>query len=294
MGRCERIVGSACANISANSGGFTGQFGAIQGAPRPYSAGMEIRPASSCALRSIRAGLRGVTALLATLTASLALAQAAPPASSGSGLDEHLEQQVRQLALASSHVGTPGTPRVEIDVGQLDPRLRLAPCAQVQPYIPDGVRLWGKSRIGLRCVQGAVKWNVYLPITVKVFGTALVATNGLSSGSVLTAADLTPAEVDLAEDSSAPVADPAFAVGRTLARSLKPGQSLRQSCLKARQWFAAGETVTVLAQGEGFSVAGEGQALNAGIEGQPVRVRTESGRVLTGQPVGERRVELAL
>jgi flagella basal body P-ring formation protein FlgA len=72
------------------------------------------------------------------------------------------------------------------------------------------------------------------------------------------------------------------------------GQSLRVSHLKARQWFAAGETVTVLAQGEGFSVAGEAQALNPGVEGQQVRVRTESGRVLTGLPVGERRVELGL
>jgi flagella basal body P-ring formation protein FlgA len=52
--------------------------------------------------------------------------------------------------------------------------------------------------------------------------------------------------------------------------------------------------VTVVAQGNGFSVVGEAQALNNGIEGRPVRVRTEGGRVLTVQPVGERRVELPL
>jgi flagella basal body P-ring formation protein FlgA len=297
MGRCERIVGSPCANISANNGGFTGQFAATAGAALAYSAAMDTRPAPTLAARSLRAWRRGVAVLAAVLAAPLALAQATPPGTAGSGLDSGLEQQVRQLAFDGSHAGTPGTPgapRVEVEVGQLDPRLRLAPCAQVQPYIPDGVRLWGKSRIGLRCQQGAVRWNVYLPITVKVFGTALVATGALSSGSVLTAADLTPAEVDLAEDNSAPVANPELAVGRTLARALKPGQSLRQSSLRARQWFSAGETVTVLAQGDGFSVAGEAQALNPGIEGQPVRVRTESGRVLTGQPVGERRVELGL
>lgn len=264
--------------------------------PRTYSAVMDTRPTPALAavVRSIRAWWRGAAALLAALAASAALADTAAPAASSSGLDTGLEQQVRQLALDGSHTGTPGTPRIEVSVGQLDPRLRLAPCTQVQPYIPDGVRLWGKSRIGLRCLQGATKWNVYLPITVKVFGTALVATSGVASGSVLSAADLTPAEVDLAEDNSAPVASAELAVGRTLARALKPGQSLRQSHLKARQWFAAGESVTVVAQGEGFSVAGEAQALNPGIEGQPVRVRTESGRVLTGQPVGERRVELSL
>ena len=255
---------------------------------------MDTPPAPSLATRSIRAWLRGAAVLAVALAAAAALAQAAPPAASNSGLDTGLEQQVRQLALDGSHAASPGTPRVEVSVGQLDPRLRLAPCTQVQPYIPDGMRLWGKSRIGLRCLQGATRWTVYLPITVKVFGSALIATSGVASGSVLTAADLVPAEVDLAEDNSAPVVSTELAVGRTLARALKPGQSLRQSHLKARQWFAAGESVTLVAQGEGFSVAGEGQALNPGIEGQTVRVRTESGRVLTGQPVGERRVELAL
>jgi flagellar basal body P-ring formation protein FlgA len=234
------------------------------------------------------------TALLCGWLQALALAQT-PPAEAASALDTGLVQQVRQLALSGTNGSAPsGAPRIEVEVGQLDPRLRLAPCQQVQPYVPDGMRMWGKSRIGLRCVQGPTKWNVYLPITVKVFGTALVATSGLSAGSVLAAADLTPAEVDLAEDSSAPIARAELAVGRTLARMLKPGQGLHQSHLKARQWFAAGETVTVLAQGDGFSVAGEAQALNPGIEGQPVRLRTESGRIVTGQPIGERRVELAL
>jgi flagella basal body P-ring formation protein FlgA len=241
---------------------------------------------------------RAVLAVLVAVAAPLAPAQVVEPmtapAEAPSGLDSGIEQQVRQLALAGTAARVPGAPRVDVSIGQLDPRLRLAPCQHVEPYVPDGMRLWGKSRIGLRCTKGASKWNVYLPITVHVFGSALVATSGVAAGGVLTAADLTQAEVDLAEDSSVALANADLAVGRTLARALKPGQSLRQSHLKARQWFAAGETVTVLAQGDGFSVAGEAQALNPGIEGQPVRVRTEGGRVLTGLPVGERRVELPL
>lgn len=223
-------------------------------------------------------------------------AGAQPAGSDGTGLAAELTQQVRALALAGSAApkGAAGAPRVEVEVGQLDPRLRLAPCQRVEPYVPDGMRMWGKSRIGLRCTQGPSRWNVYLPITVHVFGQALVATGALASGATLSAADLTQAEVDLAEDSSAPLVKAEFVVGRTLARALKPGQGLRQSHLKARQWFGAGETVTVRALGDGFSVAGEAQALNPGIEGQPVRLRTESGRILTGLPVGERRVELSL
>jgi flagella basal body P-ring formation protein FlgA len=41
-------------------------------------------------------------------------------------------------------------------------------------------------------------------------------------------------------------------------------------------------------------VAGAGEALTAGLEGMPARVRTESGRVISGMPVAERQLELAL
>jgi flagellar basal body P-ring formation protein FlgA len=209
-----------------------------------------------------------------------------------------VEQQVRQLAIAGTQAATKdaalGVSRVDISVGALDKRLRLAPCQRIEPYLPPNAKLWGKTRIGLRCTQGATAWNVYLPITVKVYGQALVSMQPLAAGSVITAADLTKGEVDLAEDSSDAVMQASQAVGRTLAKPMVTGQSLRLSHLKLRQWFAAGETVQVLAQGSGFKIASEGQALTAGIEGQPARVRTEGGRVLTGVAVAERKMELAL
>ena len=232
--------------------------------------------------------------LALALVAPATLAQTDGTDSALKALGGQLEQQVRQLALESSRSGLAGAPRIEVVVGQLDARLRLAPCARIEPYLPEGARPWGKSRIGLRCVEGTAKWNVYLPITVKAFAPGWVAVNGANTGSVLAPGDLAQAEVDLAEDPSAPLLNADAAIGRALARPLKPGQSVRLSHLKARQWFSAGDTVSVLAQGSGFSVAGEAQALTNGIEGQPARVRTDSGRVLTGVAVGDKRMELAL
>lgn len=201
-----------------------------------------------------------------------------------------LQQQAKQFANSSLRAGQGR--RVEIEVGTLDPRLRLAPCDQIEPYLPANARLWGRSRIGIRCLQGPTRWNVYLPVTVKVFAPALVATRALPAGTLLAEGDLAQAEVDLAEDSSNALFQPALAIGRTIDRPLPAGRSLRQSHLKPRQWFAAGEVVQVVAQGPGFRVAGEGQALTPGTEGLPVRIRTESGRILTAQAVGERRVEV--
>lgn len=188
-----------------------------------------------------------------------------------------------------------GMPRTEIIPGQLDARLRLAPCSQLTAYMPTGTRLWGKTRVGLRCEQGATRWNVYLPMTIKVFGAAFVASAALPAGHVLAASDLHQAEVNLAEDlNNPPLTDGATLLGRTLSKPLAPGQTLRTSSLKARQWFAPGDPVQIRVAGQGFAVAGSGQAVTAGMEGQIARVRTESGRIVSGLPVADRQLEIAL
>jgi flagella basal body P-ring formation protein FlgA len=50
-----------------------------------------------------------------------------------------IAQQARQFVADSSAL--PGM-RLEVEVGELDPRLKLAPCDRIEPYLPSGVRLW--------------------------------------------------------------------------------------------------------------------------------------------------------
>lgn len=255
--------------------------------------------------QAIRRGGLLIAGLLALGLPLVGVAQELPDAA----VDAALVEQVRELALLATQqaavaqvkaVADPAAVtadkplRFEVQVGALDPRLKLASCQRIEPYLPPGMRLWGKARIGLRCAQGARPWNVYLPITVRVFGQALVAAVPLPGGATLREDDLRMAEVDFAEDNAAVVTNASLAVGRSLTRPLIAGRGLRQTDLKARVWFAAGDSVKVLASGPGFSVAGSGQALTPGIEGQTARVRTDSGQVVTGTPVGTRVVELSL
>jgi flagella basal body P-ring formation protein FlgA len=210
------------------------------------------------------------------------------------GLDEDTLQRIQALGEQAGAGLAPGALRVHIEPGRLDPRLRLAPCERIEPYLPPGARAWGRSRIGLRCVQGPTAWNVSLPVTVKVFAPAWVTTVPLSAGSVLEASQLQRSEVDWAAAATPPVADAAKLVGRQLARPLPVGAPVRLADLRQRQWFAAGDTVRLVASGPGFSVSGEAQAMGPGIEGQTVRVRTDNGRVLSGLAVGHNRVEVQL
>ncbi|RZL00283.1 MAG: flagellar basal body P-ring formation protein FlgA [Rubrivivax sp.] len=228
-------------------------------------------------------------------------AQAQQPTVSSAGdsgvLQAYVQTLLHEQALPSSNDSKNNnhTPwRVEVVLGQLDPRLKLAPCDKVKAYVPSGMRLWGNTRVGLRCEQGAVRWNVFWPVSVKVWGQALVAVNTLRPGASLTQEDLRLAEVDLAAHASPAVLRAQDVVGRTLSRPLQPGQSLRQEDVKARRWFAAGDMVRLTVKGSGFSVGAEGTALTAGDEGQCARIRLDGGRVVCADPVGSRQVEITL
>jgi len=182
--------------------------------------------------------------------------------------------------------------RMEVTVGELDRRLRLAPCVRVEPYIPAGTRLWGRSRLGLRCLEGGVRWNVFLPVTVKAYGKAWVIKNELAAGVVLTQADAIEVDVDWAEESSPVLASSSLWLGQVTTRALTTGQTLRQGLVKPAQVFQAGAPLRVIAGGAGFQITSDGQALSAGAVGQSVRVRLGNGRVMTGVVLDSHTVKL--
>lgn len=244
--------------------------------------------------------LPGLLAAALCLAAGGAQAQVQPGVAAGSaqvsGLEASLEQRLQMLAMAGARQVAPGEARVEVDLGKLDPRLRLAPCENIQPYLPPGQRMWGRTRIGIRCLKGPTRWNVTLPLQIRVFAPGYVAQADLPVGTVLTQEHLRLADVDMAAEGpvfTAASAPDAF-LGRSLARPLAAGEALRGQALKLRQWVQPGDRVQVLATGQGYAVAGEGQAMGVGLEGQEVRVRFDNGRMVTGRTIGERRVEVLL
>jgi flagella basal body P-ring formation protein FlgA len=242
--------------------------------------------------RSRRPG-RGRIASIASLCASMyvavfcAAAQAQQAPSQGAEVAPEFVAATQQWlddAVAKSQAASASPLRMEVSVGTLDSRLRLAPCTHVEPYIPVGMRLWGRTRLGLRCTDGGGRWNVFLPVTIKAFGPAWVLRDNVIAGSLLTAADAVEAEADWAAETSPVVADPALAAG----------QPVRQSMVKPAQVFAAGAQVRVVASGPGFEVTSDAQAMTPGVVGQMVRLRMENGRITTGIVQDLRTVRLSM
>jgi flagellar basal body P-ring formation protein FlgA len=221
---------------------------------------------------------------LATLVA-LPVAAALPAAAT---------ERAAELAVELARPHAPVGARVLAQVGSPDPRLKLAPCPRIEAQAIPGAPHWGRTRVQLRCTAGPVPWRISLPVTVQVWAPAWVARTALAGGQVLAADTLQPGVVDWAATTSPPIAPGVDPVARTLARPLAAGEALRESDLRARQWFEAGDTVVVTALGPGFAVKADARALTAGLEGRPATLQNSAGRVFQAQPVGERRAEVRL
>jgi len=234
--------------------------------------------------RWLRVGALCLSAWVGLLGWGVGQARASSPAPD---LTPQLIQQATEWAqqhLSPDEVPEGDLPlRPEIVIGQLDSRLKLAPCTRVEPYLPRGARLWGRSRIGLRCLEGPNLWNVFLPITVKVWGPAWVVQRAVAPGALLTQADVTTGEVDWAEHPAPVLVRQADWLGATAARGLMPGQVMRQNMVRPVQVFKAGTEVKVHVKQAGFQLSATGRAMGHGFLGQPVRVKMPGGRVVSGR-----------
>ena len=229
------------------------------------------------------------------LSVLLAAALALGTTGAAAGGLEQMARDFLQPAVDQAMAEQAGMPlRAEVVMGALDARLRLAPCNGIEPFLPPGTRLWGRSRVGLRCVDGPTRWSVYLPVTVQAFGPAWVLKSPVQAGETLTQEHAQRAEIDWASHPSPVLGTPERWVGQQAAYALTPGQAIRQNMVRPSQAFEAGAPVKVSSSGRGFAVTVTGQALNTGLVGQTARVRLPNGKVVSGLVRADQSVELSL
>ncbi|MCE7876477.1 MAG: flagella basal body P-ring formation protein FlgA [Betaproteobacteria bacterium PRO3] len=160
---------------------------------------------------------------------------------------------------------------VEIEVGAINPGLVLAPCSRLEPSLPSGGRLWGRTSVRVRCVEGA-SWTVWVPVNVRVWGDALVASRDLARGVPIAADDLRTARTELTRHGHAAALGADLAIGRLPVRSIAAGERIHPELLRTPPIVRAGDPVRIVLVGRGFAIGADGKALGAAAEGQTVAV----------------------
>jgi flagellar basal body P-ring formation protein FlgA len=225
-------------------------------------------------LRSVIAAMRRARRVACALAGLLVGVAVALPAAASSELSERVRLLIDERVLPSGG-------EVEVVVGEPDARLKLAPCARMEPFVPAGARLVGRTSLGVRCLEGA-NWVAYVPVQIKLYVDAWVAARPIARGQPIGPDDVRLDRVDVAALNGNAVLPEMPLVGRTAVRGVAPGEPLRRDALRSPPVVQPGDAVQVVAVGTGFAAQSPGKALTAAAEGQTAQVSLPGGKVLSG------------
>ncbi len=172
--------------------------------------------------------------------------------------------------------------QVIANVDKIDKHLSLPKCPELEPFVPTGGRLWGKTSVGVRCSSPSATWTIYVQAEVNVMANVLQVARPVSIGQTLAHEDITLQNVNLTQTPDGLFTDATQVIGKVATTNLTAGQPLRPQMLRPPYVVLRGQKVNLVVQGRGFSISSEGQALADAAEGQIVQVRNKSGRITSG------------
>ena len=183
----------------------------------------------------------------------------------------------------TKHVPKQDAASVTVNVGTLDPRLRLAPCPeQLKAALPSSATFRDRMTIAVSCA-GATNWTVYVPVSIETQTQILVLRRAVARGARLTADDVEVQTRLVQGTSDSYLTDAAELAGYTIKRPLGAGAALTPDVLMPDLVVKRGQQVTLLASVGGLQVRAVGQVMNDAPMGGRAKVQNiSSGRIVEG------------
>ncbi|WP_444756956.1 flagellar basal body P-ring formation chaperone FlgA [Pseudomonas sp. A014] len=185
--------------------------------------------------------------------------------------------------------------RYDIQVNNLDPRLRMPVCSQqLDASLESPAQPLGRVTVRVRC-DGTSPWTVFVPAQVKLFRDVVVMTRPLKRESVIGEGDAALRERDVSTLGQGFLSELDQAVGMKLLRPTVLDQVLTLQQLEQADVIRKGDHVVITARSGGLSVRMPGEALSKGGLTEQIRVRNlNSQRVVKATVVGPGQVEVAM
>lgn len=242
---------------------------------------------------------RRLTRLLATpLAIACLLASGARTLADSFTLPEQLigvTQGFLEFTVEDYMTRTQTVGRYDIQVNNLDPRLRMPVCSQqLDASLESPAQPLGRVTVRVRC-DGTSPWTVFVPAQVKLFRDVVVMTRPLKRESVIGEGDVALRERDVSTLGQGFLSELDQAVGMKLLRPTVLDQVLTLQQLEQADVIRKGDHVVITARSGGLSVRMPGEALSKGGLTEQIRVRNlNSQRVVKATVVGPGQVEVAM
>lgn len=185
--------------------------------------------------------------------------------------------------------------RYEIQVNQLDPRLRMPLCdKELTATLESPATPIGRVTVKVRC-DSTTPWTVFVPAQVRLFRDVVTTTRPLKRAGFIEQGDVVLRERDISLISQGYFTSMDQAIGQKLTRPTVTDQVLTQVHLEQAEVITKGDQVVITARSGTLSVRMPGEALSNGGLREQIRVKNlNSQRVIKAQVIAPGQVEVAM
>ena len=185
--------------------------------------------------------------------------------------------------------------RYEIQVNQLDPRLRMPLCdKELTATLESPATPIGRVTVKVRC-DSTTPWTVFVPAQVRLFRDVVTTTRPLKRAGFIEPGDVVLRERDISLISQGYFTSMDQAIGQKLTRPTVTDQVLTQVHLEQAEVITKGDQVVITARSGTLSVRMPGEALSNGGLREQIRVKNlNSQRVIKAQVIAPGQVEVAM
>lgn len=247
--------------------------------PSAYKTFFAVKPPN---MRLWRKAILGILATYSLLTASnLAHAQTYSLAELKSDVAKFLTNEYSSKG------------RVQINVGNLDQRVRLHHCPQEPGMtIRDNTGTGGNISVQVQC-KSAPGWSVHIPAQVSIYRELPVALRDLSRGEQISPADIHWETINISELRQTYHTDAQALIGQEVKRNIGQGLPFLTSSLDAPTLIRRGDVVDLQSRAGSIMVSTSGTAMSDGRMGQKIRIKNnQSDRIVTGTVVASGKVSI--
>lgn len=185
--------------------------------------------------------------------------------------------------------------RYEIQVNQLDPRLRMPMCdKELTASLESPAKPLGRVTVKVRC-EGSSPWTVFVPAQVRLFRDVVTTARPLRRTGIVEPQDVVLRERDISAISQGYLTSLDQAIGQRLTRPMVADQVVTLVHLEQAEVIRKGDQVVITARSGTLSVRMPGEALANGGMAEQIRVKNlNSQRVIKAQVTAPGQVEVAM
>ncbi|MGJ7517387.1 flagellar basal body P-ring formation chaperone FlgA [Pseudomonas baetica] len=185
--------------------------------------------------------------------------------------------------------------RYEIQVNQLDPRLRMPMCdKELTASLESPAKPLGRVTVKVRC-EGSSPWTVFVPAQVRLFRDVVTTSRPLRRAGIVEPEDVILRERDISAISQGYLTSLDQAIGQRLTRPMVADQVITLVHLEQAEVIRKGDQVVITARSGTLSVRMPGEALANGGMSEQIRVKNlNSQRVIKAQVTAPGQVEVSM